>query len=512
MSSNDHHHSPVDDQVTSSAERSAESTPGPSRRNSHDGDQSKRQKGKHRVNFDDKLGFQDEDEKEKKHFIRDENTKPVNRPYKPLPRARGHPRHSSWENGSYPYPAVTDVSEDVTEAPARSPGSRPRRPGIFRLPSSDETIEELDEDHGDDHNEDAATDREHEQDDKLASLQTAHDKAERLSKSLTITPDRQTRSAPGSKLPSPIHSPPPSPTLSQGIGLPIDMTNIPMAELEKRETKKYGIDDSDDEEADLKSPQKKQPRRQWKKAAKRLVSFGRGSGEHSPYARGASSPELRSGQNTPVNETYHYDDYVPRPKAYRGGVLGALLKIYNEQGIGSAISSHPRGPGIPARAFKPYSGRSRLPSGFSTPNVSPRSSPTGSLDGSVTGSPPGSGRSSPKQKHEKWYQNKHSRSATSIGSSILNASTTWANGASSSAPLKPFLLPKSKSSTTLDSMLGRKKGRKRDDTIHIRQHIQETIQRQKYLLKLCSALMTYGAPTHRLEGKHDIYVSVRQIC
>jgi uncharacterized membrane protein YjjP (DUF1212 family) len=26
------------------------------------------------------------------------------------------------------------------------------------------------------------------------------------------------------------------------------------------------------------------------------------------------------------------------------------------------------------------------------------------------------------------------------------------------------------------------------------------LSRQKYLIKLCRALMTYGAPTHRLEG------------
>jgi len=34
---------------------------------------------------------------------------------------------------------------------------------------------------------------------------------------------------------------------------------------------------------------------------------------------------------------------------------------------------------------------------------------------------------------------------------------------------------------------------------YITQHIAATIQRQKYLLKLCRALMQYGAPTHRLE-------------
>lgn len=34
-------------------------------------------------------------------------------------------------------------------------------------------------------------------------------------------------------------------------------------------------------------------------------------------------------------------------------------------------------------------------------------------------------------------------------------------------------------------------------------NIEDTINRQNYLLNLCRALMQYGAPTHRLEGKYD---------
>jgi uncharacterized membrane protein YjjP (DUF1212 family) len=39
-----------------------------------------------------------------------------------------------------------------------------------------------------------------------------------------------------------------------------------------------------------------------------------------------------------------------------------------------------------------------------------------------------------------------------------------------------------------------------EDEIRIRVHIAEVISRQRYLVKLCRALMMYGAPTHRLEG------------
>jgi uncharacterized membrane protein YjjP (DUF1212 family) len=44
-----------------------------------------------------------------------------------------------------------------------------------------------------------------------------------------------------------------------------------------------------------------------------------------------------------------------------------------------------------------------------------------------------------------------------------------------------------------------KKRNRGDESIVIHNHIQDVIARQKYLVKLCRALMQYGAPTHRLE-------------
>jgi uncharacterized membrane protein YjjP (DUF1212 family) len=38
-----------------------------------------------------------------------------------------------------------------------------------------------------------------------------------------------------------------------------------------------------------------------------------------------------------------------------------------------------------------------------------------------------------------------------------------------------------------------------EDEIRITVHIAELLSRQKYLIRLCRALMKYGAPTHRLE-------------
>lgn len=43
------------------------------------------------------------------------------------------------------------------------------------------------------------------------------------------------------------------------------------------------------------------------------------------------------------------------------------------------------------------------------------------------------------------------------------------------------------------------KGPRAEDQIRIRDHIRETEARHEYLIRLCRALMQYGAPTHRLE-------------
>ena len=52
---------------------------------------------------------------------------------------------------------------------------------------------------------------------------------------------------------------------------------------------------------------------------------------------------------------------------------------------------------------------------------------------------------------------------------------------------------------------------KLEDEIRITVHIAETLSRQKYLLKLCRALMSYGAPTHRLEEYMKMSARVLEI-
>lgn len=63
---------------------------------------------------------------------------------------------------------------------------------------------------------------------------------------------------------------------------------------------------------------------------------------------------------------------------------------------------------------------------------------------------------------------------------------------------RPGMGKRSKSSE-LAAAFKRKNKPRMEEEIRITVHIAETLARQKYLIKLCRALMEYGAPTHRLE-------------
>lgn len=198
------------------------------------------------------------------------------------------------------------------------------------------------------------------------------------------------------------------------------------------------------------------------------------------------SPGLQSGAVTPIEEQLFAEDYQPQPQQYRGGILGSLLKLYGDSSHGSGRSS------IPKAHTRPHSGDY---SGYSTPATSP----------------PSSGATTPTGKRH-WYSHKHhaassSSLATLIGSSSSIGSPAVAGlGEQVSQKLREHQEQQAKRpslgrrtrSGALDAVkrISRPRGH---DEFRITAHIAETISRQKYLLKLCKALMQYGAPTHRLE-------------
>ena len=182
-----------------------------------------------------------------------------------------------------------------------------------------------------------------------------------------------------------------------------------------------------------------------------------------------STSGLASGYITPTEER-SAEDYIPRPQQYRLGILSNLLKLYNPHG-GSSTSS-------------------RLQSMVSLDTSIPYGS---------AGSSPGT--STPTTQHQKWYHHRNQSQDTLAGlieaSNILGGVPAAAR--KKTGPIRPGIGKRTHGGKFIGAA-SKLSGRPRlEDEIRITIHIAETLCRQKYLLKLCKALMCYGAPTHRLE-------------
>lgn len=173
----------------------------------------------------------------------------------------------------------------------------------------------------------------------------------------------------------------------------------------------------------------------------------------SPLIQSFLSP--RSGTATPVE---HDLEYVPPPEKYKGGILGTLLKLYSAEDRHGPHYAESSAPSTPSST--PPTSRSTTPRpdgrrrGRGTHSASTL---TGLLESSMMFAAPGSNKDMAEAVSEKVKQ----------------------DGA------KPRKSAKSK---------------KKDEEFRIKVHIAEIINRHTYLIKLCKALMIYGAPTHRLEA------------
>lgn len=426
---------------------------------------------------------------------------------KPLPRSRSNTAIKS-TSPSIARATNPEKPLGIVDSSVRVTVPKPR-PSIMRLPSSDSESG---------HNDDKSENEENRSDEdegeenekavgKAISQQTAQDRAKRLSRLMG------SHSAPGSRYTSPqrpqrtlARSPPPSPPSEGERQMRLDLSEIPVEKLETKRTK-FGIEDEtddDDEKGADNSSVKRGKRRtgRFYTRAARLIAHHKSSRIPGLFRVPAeTSPETASGAQTP---TYERDPnhYVPRPEAYREGYLSSLLKLYNEQGVGSALSHIPSGHDAITRAahrrdINAYPLIGSTPSGATTPTHTPGRSPAGS--------PASSGATTPKPKHQKWYYKNPQSQSTGALSDLVSSSTVLAHPTTGSTQTSKVIRPKAKhrplSSTALDTVMGKKKKAvKPDDSIRIQVHIAETMQRQGYLIMICRALMTYGAPTHRLEG------------
>ncbi|KAL8947954.1 MAG: hypothetical protein Q9222_005813 [Ikaeria aurantiellina] len=488
MASPEQAYTPVSGHDGTSGEQSTESSA------SHSRESSRPPKPRNRVRFTPGGESLDDNNQRAAFDVRDENSSPrrPSRKPRPLPRASDVEQGSQNVNSTF-RPLTPDQNKPEPLA------SSTRRPGLVRNPSSSDTElgREVDDD-GLEMDIGAAGHKAH-------SQQSAQNRAERLSRMMG------SHSAPGSRTvspfgSSPLQSPPPSPPPDTKAP-PLDFESIPLTKLHSRRT--YGIEDDTDEE-DEKGQQLSPPRKfnSLRDAAARLIRHHTQKGSKAEHRQrqhdqsfkvSAPPTPLRSGQVTPVQER-NQQDYVPRPNEYREGLLSSILKLYDERGVGSALSSTLTG-NATAQA------RQRRPSsGDPVPNNEKREET----------SPESSGTTTPKTHRQKWYSNQHASSTGSI-SNLIHSSAVLAQPGGSPATgghgqvARPQLALKSRSVSALDTVLGRKKSARLDDSIHIQVHIAETMTRQAYLMKMCKALMNYGAPTHRLEEQMRMSARVLEI-
>lgn len=167
-----------------------------------------------------------------------------------------------------------------------------------------------------------------------------------------------------------------------------------------------------------------------------------------------------SGQVTP-SEDLDSESYAERPDHYRRGILSSILRLYDQQNGGHYF--HDQGQG---RYDHSRQG--------STSDESGRGSSAD--DDTVWKS----------NRPRKWYEKSSNQSRTSLSGSTKNPS-----------PIS--MVKRSRSSSAIGSVSRLSAKPRLEDEIRVTVHIAELLSRQRYLIRLCRALMKYGAPTHRLE-------------
>lgn len=196
-----------------------------------------------------------------------------------------------------------------------------------------------------------------------------------------------------------------------------------------------------------------------------------------PLAYPQDPDEIRSGTATPV--AYDLEFVPPAPTNYHGGILGTLLKLYsaedrNHSGEGSGTTT-------PSR----------------TPNRTPRGSPPSTAPGTPRPERPRSGLFGLGARH----------SASTLAE-LIGSSSTLATPAASNKDWSEIVTDKLKRERNEREQRPRKEHKRKPsktpqqkvEQLQIKKHIAEIISRHKYMVKLCRALMEFGAPTHRLEA------------
>ena len=206
--------------------------------------------------------------------------------------------------------------------------------------------------------------------DKAISQQSALKRAQSLERSIGMhsapatQSTSQTRGASRIPMNSPPKTPPPLPLLNPNHPN-LDLGGFPLEKLKSR--RRYGPDEDESDEETDKSKDgdlaKRKIKKQFHTAAKQLFRHHTRRDPNSGVQLQSKVLALKSSPSTPIVERDPHD-YVPSPKQYPEGVIGSFMRLYNEQGLGSALAG--------SSGSQPLLGSgSASPGGVNSPELSP---------------------------------------------------------------------------------------------------------------------------------------------
>lgn len=194
------------------------------------------------------------------------------------------------------------------------------------------------------------------------------------------------------------------------------------------------------------------------------------------------------------------DEYIPPPSHVKAGVLSSLLQLYQNpnatQSSGTLLSSY--------TSDTAYSGDVTPDHDDFSPNAS--SIDLTEVDEKLEKKNEDSEKTSKRSKlglsmHRKKTSMNNINSESTIAGLIFSTTNVVSapgdRNSKSEMPFKPALTK------------SQKKRKEREAKITV--HIAHVLQRQRFILRMCRALMLYGAPTHRLEEYMKMTARVLEI-
>lgn len=404
---------------------------------------------------------------------------------KPLPKPRINPAYStkSSENSKTYVPGAV-ASEDITDSPARAP--------IPEAPSSSKDIQDtcsLAELHNCSGSIDPAQEisrKEMDIYDGVTSMAVSQPIAQERAKHLSRTV--RDYSSSDYKGFSPLLGIASSPTPSSSSQQALDLSGIPMKNLQRRT--RFSVEDDTDEDEEAELPKEKKP-----------TSLAITVKQYIRRLKGASWPVFPAKF---FDDQANPDEIESENRPWRRGPLAQVINMYKRQGTADFVeenySDHPAivagEPASVAHARRCVSFEDQFHEG-----------PCRKSSGTSLGT---SGSNTPALGDQRWYKNEKFQSTGSLANLktasklLINPDSPGSSSPDQPNPPKPTL--KTRSSMAFHAIFGKSNKETPGESMFILEHIRDTETRQLYLLKLCNALMACGAPTHRLEGRQFYFV------